>query len=204
MLYLILTLLLISVGILAFLPRLQSLIGRYNTGVNFFLTLVATLVGVLLAIMISNYENEQQDKENYIKLIYAAVATLQETKEYSERLFEVKENHPELTAEQEQFFDKNPLPYPDYLDTFIAQSIVGRNISLPTLSDLSEQLTNLKRAKTTQEKLYLHFLQQTISTLQTEAKYQKGLINQDQLESELEKIKEVLARNLSALESQTD
>ena len=59
MLYIILTILLCFLGVFTFIPKFKSVIERYSVGINFFLTLVATLVGVLLAISITNYEAKQ-------------------------------------------------------------------------------------------------------------------------------------------------
>lgn len=78
----------------------------------------------------------------------------------------------ELKAE---FFLKNPPPYPEYLDTFLMQNIVSKNLSGTTLSNLNEYLINLKRSRTYNAPLYLKVLEQTLKLLEFEMAYQKGL-----------------------------
>ncbi|NOU52179.1 hypothetical protein HG263_16745 [Pseudoalteromonas sp. JBTF-M23] len=51
MLYAVLTVLLVAVGCFAFLPRFKKTIERYSVGVDFILTLLATLAGVLVSIV---------------------------------------------------------------------------------------------------------------------------------------------------------
>ena len=76
MIYIVLTSIFVLVGLFTFVPRLQSTLQNYNVGVNYFLTLIATLVGVLLAIAITNYEESQKEKRDVIKLLNASIARI--------------------------------------------------------------------------------------------------------------------------------
>ena len=71
MVYTIITVFLFILGIITFIPRFKRVINSNQLGINFFLTLIATLIGVLLAISITNYENKQKETTDVIKLITA-------------------------------------------------------------------------------------------------------------------------------------
>ncbi len=146
MLYLILTILLCFLGAFTFIPKFKSVIERYSIGMNFFLTLIATLVGVLLAISITNYEAKQKEKQDIIKLLKSSISSVETCYEYSEELIEYFNKLPKEDELKAEFYLKNPPPYPEYLDTFLMQNIVSKNLSGTTLSELNEYLINLKRS----------------------------------------------------------
>ena len=192
MLYIILTILLCFLGVFTFIPKFKSVIERYSVGINFFLTLVATLVGVLLAISITNYEAKQKEKQDVIKLLKSSISSVQTCYEYSAELVEYFNELPKEDALKTDFYIKNPPPYPEYLDTFLTQNIVSKNLSGTTLSDLNEYLINLKRSRTLNAPLYLKLLEQTLKLLELEVTYQKGHINEAQLDIELSALDDVL------------
>ena len=86
MVYTIITVFLFILGIITFIPRFKRVINSNQLGINFFLTLTATLIGVLLAISITNYENKQKEKTDVIKLINARFSSVKIVLEYSEAL----------------------------------------------------------------------------------------------------------------------
>ncbi|MCG9758981.1 hypothetical protein L1D50_07660, partial [Pseudoalteromonas sp. Isolate6] len=55
---------------------------RFSLGINFLLTLIATLVGVLLAI--TDYEAEQKEKQDVVKLLMSSISSVKTCYEYSE------------------------------------------------------------------------------------------------------------------------
>ena len=60
--------------------------------VNYFLTLIATLVGVLLAIAITNYEDSQKEKQDLIKLLNASIESVDTSYDYANELVKFEEN----------------------------------------------------------------------------------------------------------------
>lgn len=190
--YTLITLALVVLGLLVFLPKFKHLTDRYGLAVNFFLTLIATLVGVLLAISIANYEEERKEKQDLVKLLLASVSSVDECLEYTQELIKYHDNS-KLTGEASAaFYSKNLPPFPEYLDVFLAQNLVSKNLSGDTLSDLNELLINLKRSRTSDSSLYVRFLAQTLELLNAEIAFQKQEIDQPQLEQRLEKIKDNL------------
>lgn len=174
-LYTLLTILLIVLGMLTFVPKYQDAINRFSTGINFFLTLIATLFGVLLAMAFANIEEEQKEKEHVIKLMQATIAAIESSHDYSEDLYEFYLDLPKEDETRAHFFDKNPLPFPDYLNTFMRQSLVNRTLSEETLIDLNEYKFNLQKTSSgNQPQIYLVLLTYTIEALRLEIDYQKG------------------------------
>ncbi len=189
MLYLVVTLILVLLSIVLFLPRFQPMTDRYSLGFNFFLTLIATLVGVLLAISITNFDSERREKEDMIKLLHASISSIETCHDYSEELLEFSGSLKKGSAEFHQFFDKNPLPYPSYLDTVLAQNIISKNMSQQTLADFNEILINLKRGKDVNGALYIQLLNEVKSILSAEISYQQGDLSLQQLQVKLGDIK---------------
>ncbi|TMO56486.1 hypothetical protein [Pseudoalteromonas phenolica] len=186
-LYTFLTILLIVLGMLTFVPKYQDTINRFSTGINFFLTLIATLFGVLLAMAFANIEEEQKEKEHVIKLMQATIAAIESSHDYSEDLYEFYLDLPEEDETRTHFFDKNPLPFPDYLNTFMRQSLVNRTLSEETLIDLNEYKFNLhKISNGNQPQIYLVLLTYTIEALRLEIDYQKGEKSLPELEKAID------------------
>jgi hypothetical protein len=190
--YIILTVVLSFIGAFTFVPQFKSFFENHIIGVNFFLTLTATLVGVLLAISITNYESEQKEKQDVIKLLQSAIASVAVCSEYSVELIEYYDELPKEHESKSDFYLKNPPPYPDYLDTFLMQNIVSKNLSGETLNDLTEYLINLKRSRNLNAPLYLRVLGLTQKLLELEIAYQNGGINKMQLDIKLAALKATL------------
>ncbi|MFD2165080.1 hypothetical protein ACFSJY_02290 [Thalassotalea euphylliae] len=186
MLYFIITCALILLSVFVFLPRFSQFTQRYNLGINFFLTLVATLVGVFLAISITNYETVKQEKQDVIKLLLSSISSVETCHEYTRVLVEYHNSLPAKDGSKADFYVNNPPPYPDYLDIFLTQNIVSKNLSGASLSDLNELLINLKRSRTSNAPLYLELLKRTQDLLQVEVSFQQGNISHNQLEAQLD------------------
>lgn len=174
-LYTLLIILLVLLGMLTFIPKYQAAINRFSIGINFFLTLIATLFGVLLAMAFANIEEEQKEKQHVIKLMQATIAAIESSHDYSEDLYDFYLALPKEDKTRAYFFDKNPLPFPDYLNTFMRQSLVNRTLSEQTLIDLNEYKFNLQKTSDgKQPQIYLVLLTYTIEALRLEIAYQKG------------------------------
>ena len=190
MIYLLLTLSLVSLGILTFLPQCQPLLRRYQTGINFILTLVATLIGVLLAIAITNYDANRQEIEDLTKLLRATTAVVDTSRDYGRQLLDYHDKLADDDPAKANFFDTNPPPYPDYLDTLMAQPLTSKNLSGEGLTELSNLAFNLKKTRQHRVALYLALLEQTAAVLALEIRYQQGEIDLSQLDQALEQLSE--------------
>ncbi|MCL1038693.1 hypothetical protein L2750_16310 [Shewanella submarina] len=203
MLYLVLTVILSLFGAFTFLPRFKGLVERYNTGINFLLTLIATMAGVMLAISITNYEAGQSEKQDVIKLLGAAISSVEQCHDYSEELMEYFSKLPKDHALKTDFYQKNPPPYPGYLDTFLTQNIVSKNLSGIALAKLNESLINLKRVQMVNVPLYIETLKLTNELLALEVRFQKGELTETQLDSRVNQLTEELQNFLLGQSSET-
>lgn len=189
MIYTIITVVLVVLSSILFLPKFKYLIEKQATAVNFMLSMVATLAGVLLAISISNYEAEVKEREDLVKLIDASIASINTAQGYSEALLEHS-----LTlngeAEQSNFFNRNPLPYPQYLDVFITQSVVSKNLSRNAFIDLNGAVINLKRTLVSKPEVYVQLLERTRLLLNIERQYLLGEIGAADHENKLDEIED--------------
>jgi len=190
MFYITITIGLVFLSAFTFLPKFKNIVENYSLGINFFLTLMATLIGVLLAISITNYDTEQKEKQDVIKLLKSTITSVETCFEYSDELIKYFNEIPGKDKSKITFFVKNPPPYPEYLDTFLMQNIVSKNLSGAALSDLNGLLINLKRSRISNAPLYLAVLEQTLRLLELEVSFQREEINISQLESQLDIIEE--------------
>ncbi|CCQ11566.1 hypothetical protein PALB_24670 [Pseudoalteromonas luteoviolacea B = ATCC 29581] len=200
MIYVILTIVLSLVGLITFLPKYRPLLERYQLGINFILTLVATLVGVLLAIVITEYEVQEKEREDMVKLLGSSIVSVKTCQSYSEDLVEYFDQLPKGETSKVEFFNKNPIPYPDYLDLFLMQDIVGQNISTSTLEELTELMINLKRTRDGKERHYLVILHQIHQLLLAEVEYQKGNIDELRLEQQIEMLNKAYVKAINELD----
>ncbi|KID55938.1 hypothetical protein JF50_16515 [Pseudoalteromonas luteoviolacea] len=188
MAYLITTVILIACCTVFFIPSLRRFTKDNELASNFALTMVATLIGVLLAIAISNYDEDEKERRDLIKLLYAAKAVATESLEYSQAVmafYESNEASEPTKRSKQQFFKDNPLPYPEYLDALMSQQLFIKNLSQESLTELSESLILMKRANTLRPDLFLSNLSFVLYVLEQEHRYQKGEISLHELERTL-------------------
>ena len=88
MLYTLITFALVFFTCLLFLPKFKRFIEQQSVAFNFLLTMVATLVGVLLAIAISNYEADKKEQEDVVRLIDASITSIESCAGYTQALLE--------------------------------------------------------------------------------------------------------------------
>ena len=189
MLYTIITISLVLLSTFVLLPKFKGFTENYNLSINYFLTLVATLVGVLLAIAITNHEAEKKEKQDVIKLIRASISSVETCHDYTEKLIEHYDQLPAESNEKQQFYAKNQPPYPEYLDAFLMQNIVSKNLSGDALGELNERIINLKRTREHRVPMYLSMLTETSKILSYELSFQRGEINEHQLEQKIDSLK---------------
>ncbi|MCF2857796.1 hypothetical protein L1286_09960 [Pseudoalteromonas sp. SMS1] len=189
MIYLVTTVVLILCSAILFVPKLKSFTQRNALASNFALTLIATLIGVLLAIGISNYDSEEKERRDLVKLLHAAEAVVKESQDYSVELYKHYQQH-ELDKEnpdsKRRFFEKNPLVYPTYLDALMSQHLFIKNLSQESLTELSERLIIMKRAQSAMPKLFIQSTHYVLYILEQERRYQQQHITLLELEALLD------------------
>ncbi|MCH2055867.1 MAG: hypothetical protein MK214_04480 [Thalassotalea sp.] len=94
MLYVVITVSLVFLSVIILLPKFNNFNERYSLSINYVLTLVATLIGVLLAIAISNHEADKKENEDVIKLLGSSMSSVETCHDYTEKLIEYYDSLP--------------------------------------------------------------------------------------------------------------
>ncbi|OUS00960.1 hypothetical protein A9Q86_09440 [Flavobacteriales bacterium 33_180_T64] len=157
--------------------------------VSFLLTLIATLVGVLIALWLTNSGMRNKEKEDSIKLLETANLILTNTHKYTKILNNTVVEQEKDTInngidDMEKLKTLNPIPYPELLETIISNELISKNISEYTHSSIYNGLINLKKlAKYETAEYYQNYLEQMILLLSLEIERLEGEINSEELES---------------------
>ena len=132
---------------LSFLSRFRNLRENHSFFFNFLLTMSATFVGVFLALFLSNYESNELEREQVIRLIEVAKDDLHTTAIRGVGIFHT--NSDDLTGQSEndtrEFIKNNPLPFPQVFNTIIKSEIILRHISTTTFKYLAGSKENLNK-----------------------------------------------------------
>ncbi len=160
--------------------------------ISFLLTLIATLVGVLIAIWLTNSRIHNKEKEDSIKLLQTAKLILVKNLNYTNALNKtiVKFERDTINngiEELKLLKSANPIPYPILFETIISNELISKNISVYSHSSLYNKLITLRRlAKYESVDYYQKYLELMILILSLEIENQKGEINSNELESKYE------------------
>src|SRR5699024_11983979 len=118
-----------------------------NQWTSFLLTLIATLIGVFIAIWISNYQDKKKERRDAIKLLHTAKLILEDTHNYTEALrvtiSEIEKDS--INVQIEGIKAENSIPYPYLLETIISNDLVSKNLSKFTHSSIYTNLINAKK-----------------------------------------------------------
>ena len=195
------------------LKKLKNISIGKNEWISFILTLVATLAGVFIAIWLTNSGIINKEKEDTIKLLQTAKLILSNTSVYSDNLaktiIELEKDSISYSQKRlESVKQKNPIPYPDMLETIMSNELVSKNISEYSHSSIYNGLINLRKlAKFETAEYYLKSLQEMIVILDLEIELLKGEINITDLETKFEQKKKSIEGKYSVeniLEIKTD
>ena len=170
--------------------------GRKSEVIPFLSTTLATLIGVLLAVTLSDIQTKKNETEDTIKLLKSAKSTLNLNYEYSKGLVESFN----YLKSSDSISENYSLPYPDLYEKIIQNDVVSKNISEHSLFQINNVLINLKRIPNSDKldhELFLKELKRLLHTTSLEIDYQEGNLTLKELELKLdEKSNEV--HNLKA------
>lgn len=159
--------------------------------ISFFLTLVATLIGVLIANSLSESSETKREKEFAIKLITSSSKLVHKTFKLSSSVgksIEFLKQDSSYTEENITSIQiNNPLPYPDFLKTALDNPAVLNNISSFTYEEFYKQTLNLKKVATFNTlSYYLEGLENIESLLTMEVKFLKKEFDINELKTAYE------------------
>jgi len=154
---------------------------------HFISTLLATLIGVLLAVTLSNNANIKKEKEDTVKLLKSANNIIEITYEYTIGLESyILELEGDTTTNDDSIIavikEKNPLPYPDLMETIISNELISKNISEFSYIQIDNAIINLKRVREYESiNSYKRHLKELMILLELEIDFQNGNLNQESI-----------------------
>jgi hypothetical protein len=179
----------------------------------FILTLIATLAGVFIAIVLTNSGIQKKEKEDTIKLLNTSRLILTNTKKYSQGLNRTVKKLEKDTINNSyekisEMKETNPIPFPYLLETVITNEIVSKNISEYSHTQIYTGLINLKKLANYQTAgKYEQSLAELIILMDLEIQYQKGKLDVDEIENRIKTKREELKKldvNKNILEIRTE
>jgi len=167
---------------------------------SFILTLIAALVGVFIAISLTNSGIQKKEKEDTIKLLNTSRLILVNTKTYSQELSKAVKEHEKDTINNSKeritrIKETNPIPFPYLLETVITKEILSKNISEYSHSEIYTGLINLKKLADYQTaEIYEQSLSELIVLMDLEIQFQKEELDMDEIENRMKTKREELEK----------
>ena len=161
---------------------------------NFLTTTLATLLGVLIAVSLTNYQEKLKETEDTVKLMKSAKRTLDLNYEYAKGTIQYLESQYKDSLNSEVKINKelinNSLPYPDLFEQIILSENSSKNISEASLFNMYNALVNLRRlsGKNIERRTYLRELERLKTIMQLEIDYQNGNLSYPTLEKKIQTI----------------
>ena len=154
---------------------------------HFISTLLATLIGVLLAVTLSNNANIKKEKIDAIKLLNSATHIINMSYNYTVGLESyILELKKDSTTNKDSIItiikEKNPLPYPDLMETIISNELISKNISEFSYIHINNVIINLKRVREYDRiNNYKRHLKELIILIELEIEFQNGGLNLEEM-----------------------
>lgn len=173
--------------------------------ISFFLTLIATLIGVLIANSLSERSEKSRDKQFAIKRIHSSSQLVDNTFTLSNSIGKsiqfMKQDTSYTDEDIRSIVSNNPLPYPDYLSTTLENPAVLDNMSAFTYEQLYKHLLNLEKlAKFKTLSYYAEGLENIKSLLDLEVQYLQGELSMEELEEAYKRAEEQIHLNYQSNE----
>ena len=204
--YLILSIILILISVVLFIPALRARLQPYEQGLNFILTLTATLIGVFIGISLSNYEEQKTENENVVKVLDFAASLIQNTLDYTQGIEGVILEAADSTAAT--LVEKNPIPFPDQYQTVLENDFILRNISKASMGRIFNAVVDAQKihvvvntADDAQRirqyiEIYKLLLWQLKELTLLEVEHQKGNLELGQLNVQIDQVLDKYAKAL--------
>lgn len=192
---------------LLFVFRKKTFVKDNGPILYFVLTTVATLIGVVLAVNLSEKQALVKEKEDLVKVINSGISVSKLYKNISGALINAN-NSSELKAlklkEKEAdslIIDEINLPKLDFLDNLLSDNSLSKLLSQETLSTLHEFNLNMEVTRNSQIAIYMIYIDMVIKTLGFERDFQLNKITLTELKSKHEETKDSLLIEIMKLEN---
>ncbi|MCG8429773.1 MAG: hypothetical protein MJA29_01170, partial [Candidatus Omnitrophica bacterium] len=117
------------------MKSLRAINDKYTRLVSFLLTIIATFVGVFIALALNDYEQHKADISKTINLLELCGYELGQVKlecDISQGLIDADSD-----IDIEAFIRNNPISKADFFDNIMRNELFVRNVSLSTFQALS-------------------------------------------------------------------
>ena len=160
--------------------------GKKSESLSFLSTMIATLFGVLVAITLSNIEDEKKEISDTIKLLNSGLQVLEVTYTNTHVLSNWYIDIQQDSSKNEDYLEanrlSNPLPNAVQLETIIASEIVSKNVSEGTLIQFYAGLFNIQKHRNYEDvEFYKEQLKGLHVLIQFEIAYLQGKISLEEL-----------------------
>lgn len=125
------------------LNKFQSIRDKYEKPISFLLSIVATFIGVFIAIEFSNYNEHNLEINKTIGLLEIAGYELGQIKMESDIANNILQA--DSTIEINSFIYSNQISRPEIFEELLKNELVIRNVSLHTFEALSRADKNIKK-----------------------------------------------------------
>ncbi|RLD66153.1 MAG: hypothetical protein DRI84_05350 [Bacteroidetes bacterium] len=170
---------------------------------HFISTLLATLIGVLLAVTLSDHANIKKEKEDTVKLLKSADRVIDMTYEYTlgleSYILELeKDSINNSDSIIRDIKNKNQLPYPDLMETIISNELISKNISAFSYLQINSAIINLKKVREWGRiNTYKRFLNELDILLELEIDYQNGDLDEEAMSEQFIEKSNMLSKKYS-------
>jgi len=151
---LIILLILVVIGFttyFSFSKRLKSFRKKYSKGVDFYLTLFATIIGVFMALYISTIIEENKNKAYVIDMLKISKSdvksSFQQNEEILKDIYSMATKDSIISNQDSLNIAINPLYYPKHFEKNMDKDIVARHIELFSYQSMQNDLDFSKKIK---------------------------------------------------------
>lgn len=170
---------------------------------SFISTLVATLIGVFIAIWLTNIGVKKKENEDTIKLLSTCKSILNSTDTYAKNLSAVIQNMEadslHITPDSlDHIKEKNPIPYPNQVEQLFSNELISKNVSELVHRALYNNLINLRKvAQYSTVNYYSRILEEMVFLIDLERDRLQGPLEGEQLQQKYEEEIEALEEKYS-------
>ena len=198
--------------ILCFSPKLHAFRKKFSKGIDFYLTLFATIIGVFLAIYFSNVIEERKNKTYVINMLKISKKSIDNTVEQNNSTIYVQYKNFELDSINVMI---NPLYLPEQIENKILNdNLIAQHISTSTYEELVSDLQFAKKMKyffenqTYKEgtRIAEHFNEQLklmAGKIALEIDFQENRLNIDDKKKRFVALKKLMDKNVEKIYSRT-
>lgn len=146
--YIIITILLIILtSIIALWNKLEKFRNEKKDFFNFGLTLIASFIGVFLAIYFNNLDEIKKEKKNVVKILEATSTDLNNTFNIVNSIYNISKTDIDSTKSIRKYVENNQIPLPRLFSKIVEDEIILRHISGQGIHHFSLCIDNMVRVQ---------------------------------------------------------